>query len=647
MSGGRKRDRRHGPTIHRQGGMERRGGRPRKPQSVERRLFGLLKPYWRATAAGVLVSLAMTVVGLATPWPMKILIDDVFGPHQIFGLSKDGALALSVGLTLVVFMLSGALGLLQTQILIGLSQRLVANLRREVFSHVTRLSLRFHDERAAADSVYRLTNDTYAVQSVLLDAVVPLSSSILTLGGTMAIMIALDPQLAFLSLVSLPLAAFVTYRFTGRVREQSMALRDQEAEVYAHAEQTLGGIRTVQAFGREGYELERFSRRVGASRQAMMKLTRTQVLFGLAVDFVLAAGLALVTYVAARHALRGSLTPGEVLVFLAYAGGLYGPVSGLASLVRELQQSAVAAQRVFEVLDEQWLDRGYEHAAPTGTADGYLALREVDFSYSDGSEVLHGVDFAVRPGEMVALVGPTGAGKSTIASLLLRLYDPTSGRVELDGVDLRRLPLEWVRDQIAFVPQEPALFHASVRENIRYGRLDATDAEVDQAAREAGVLDELVQEGRDLDSPLGDGGVTLSGGQRQRVAIARAMLKDSPIVLMDEPTSALDAVTERALMDSFAHLFEGRTVVVIAHRLATVERADRIFVVRDGRIVQQGSHSSLVHRHGLYAELHAARFGQTGDAATQPRVRPMVFLDDPPEGLSLDTDAPAHEMEPA
>jgi ABC-type multidrug transport system fused ATPase/permease subunit len=589
----------------------------------------------------------MTVVGLATPWPMKILIDDVFGPHQIFGLSQDGALALSVGLTLVIFLLSGALGLVQTQILIGLSQSLVANLRREVFSHVTRLSLRFHDERAAADSVYRLTNDTYAVQSVLLDAVVPLSSSVLTLAGTLGIMIALDVELALLSLVSLPLAAFVTYRFTGRVREQSMALRDQEAEVYTHAEQTLGGIRTVQAFGREGYELERFSKRVGASRTAMMKLTRTQVLFGLAVDFVLAAGLALVTFVAARHAIHGQLTPGEVLVFLAYAGGLYGPVSGMASLVRELQQSAVAAQRVFEVLDEQWLDRGHEHEAPRPKAQGYLAVREVGFAYSEDAPVLDGIDFMVRPGEMVALVGPTGAGKSTIASLLLRLYDPTTGRVELDGIDLRELPLEWVRDQIAFVPQEPALFHASVRENIRYGRLDATDAEVDQAAREAGILDELADAGRDLDSPLGDGGVTLSGGQRQRVAIARALLKDSPIVLMDEPTSALDAMTERALMESFERLFSGRTVIVIAHRLATVERADRIFVVRDGQIVQQGSHSSLVDRHGLYNELHAARFGQQDGGVPRPRIRPMVFLDDPPDGLSLDTDAPAHELEPA
>ena len=635
------RERRHGPTIPRGPAIERRGdARKVAYRSVERRMFNLLRPYRWQAAGGVAITLSMTLVGLAQPWPVKILIDDVFGPHHLFGLSHEAALVVSVALTMLLFVVSGALGLFQTQVLMGLAQRLVQNLRREVFAHATRLSLRYHDDTTAADSVYRLTNDTYAVQSVLLDAVVPLASSVLMLGGTLVIMLTLDAQLALLALVSLPLAALVTHRFSKRVREQSLHLRDQEAEVYAHAEQTLGGIRTVQAFGREGYEIDRFAHRANNSRRAFLRLTRTQVLFGLAVDFVLAAGLGLVTYVAGLHALHGDLTPGEVLVFLAYAGSLYGPVSGLASLVRELQQSAAAAQRVFELLDEPWLDRSTGQAAPSPRAAGHLAMRGVGFRYLEDQEVLSDIDLEVRPGEMIALVGPTGAGKSTIASLLLRLYDPTTGRVELDGESMSELPLQWVREQIAFVPQEPALFHSSVRENIRYGRLDATDEEVEQAAAEAGVLDELEADSRGLDATLGDGGVTLSGGQRQRVAIARALLRDAPVVVMDEPTSALDAVTERRIMDSFDRLLAGRAAVVIAHRLATVERADRILVIEGGRIVQSGTHAELVGRQGLYSEMHAARFGGEAPPEKQgfrePRVRPIVFLDEPADLPPLD-----------
>jgi len=608
----RRADRRAGPTVFRSHPIERRGRSGSGPElSVERRLFGLIRPYRRQAAAGIGVTLAMTLLGLAQPWPVKILIDNVFGPHSILGLERDGALALSVGLTMVIFLLAGSLGLLQTHLLIGLSQSLVQNLRREVFAHLTRVPLRYHDQRTAADGVYRIANDTYAVQSILLDALVPLSSALLMLGGTIVVMILLDPFLALLSLASVPLAALVTHRFTARVRRESLDLRDREAGVYEHAEQTLAAIRTVQAFGRERFELTRFIDRAGASRESMLRLTRTQVLFGFAVDLVLSVGLGLVTWVAAKHALAGQLTPGEVLVFLAYAGSLYGPVAGLASLVRELQQSAAAAQRVFEALDEPWLDRGDEHEPPVDRVEGRLAIREVSFAYSEEQEVLHSVSLEIERGQMVALVGPTGAGKSTIASLVLRLNDPVEGSVELDGIDLRELPLDWLREQIAYIPQEPTLFHASVRENIRYGRLDATDEEVEQAAAAANVLDELVADSRGLDTPLGDRGVTLSSGQRQRVAIARAMLKDAPIVIMDEPTSALDAVTEQAVMESFDRLLEGRTALVIAHRLATVRTADRIYVVQDGRIEQSGRHDELLGEGGLYGRLHSARFGGT------------------------------------
>jgi ABC-type multidrug transport system fused ATPase/permease subunit len=442
-------------------------------------------------------------------------------------------------------------------------------------------------------------------------------------------MLALDVELTFLALASVPFAALATRRFTGRIRVASLALRDREAAVYAHAEQTLGEIRVVQAFGRERYESTRFAERARASRDAYMSLTQTQVLFGLAVDFILSAGLGVVTWVAARHALAGGMTAGEVLVFVAYAASLYGPVSGLAGIVRELQHAAASAQRVFELLDEPWLDQALDKPIPARRARGELTVRAVRFSYTPERRVLWDISFTARPGELIALVGPTGAGKSTLMSLLLRLHDPTEGRIEIDGVDLRDVPLPWLRQQIALVPQEPTLFPASVRENIRYGRLDATDEEVERAAAAAKILDELRDDPRGIDAPLGDGGITLSGGQRQRVAIARALVRDAPIVLLDEPTSALDASTEERISESLGELLVGRTAIVIAHRLDTVRRADRILVLDKGRIFQAGTHEELRHERGLYRRLHEARFGGA-EEPPDPRGDPLAITEPTP-----------------
>jgi ABC-type multidrug transport system fused ATPase/permease subunit len=295
-------------------------------------------------------------------------------------------------------------------------------------------------------------------------------------------------------------------------------------------------------------------------------------------------------------------------VFLAYAGMLYTPVSELAGVFGELQEASASAQRVFEVLDVPTPPEPEGAVPPADRAEGRLELAGVRFGYDPVHPVLDGVDLVVEPGRTVAMVGPTGAGKSTVLSLLLRLYDPDEGAVLLDGHDLRSLPSAWVRDQLALVPQDPMLFPVSVRENIRYGRLDASDAEVEEAARKANILEELVEDPRGLDAPVGDRGVTLSGGQRQRVAIARAFLKDAPVILLDEPTSALDAGTEALVMEALWRLLEGRTCVVVAHRLSTVEEADRVVVVDEGRVVQHGTHRQLLRRRGIYRELHAARF---------------------------------------
>jgi ATP-binding cassette subfamily B protein/subfamily B ATP-binding cassette protein MsbA len=589
---------------------------PTKGASVERRLFRYLRPYWRGVLAAFGITVSAVLVGLAKPWPTKILVDDVLGTEQLFGFGKQAALAASVLLTLVIFLVSGALGILQTRVVTGLSQRLLQDMRGQLFGHLTRLSLRFHDERGIGDTAYRVTTDTYAVQSILLNGLLPTAAALFQLIGTLVIMIRLDVQLALLALVSAPIAIVVTKRFGTFIRRYSLEYTQRESDVYTHAEQALAGIRTVQAFAREQYETNRFQGHVAASRTAMMRLVTLQTLFGLAISGILALGMATVTWFAAQRAISGELSTGEVLVILAYAGGLFGPISGLTSVFADLQKAAAGAGRVFEVLDLPQPPNTAAIADVPDRAKGHIRMEGVGFAYSPGVPVLADIDLEAKPGQLVALVGPTGAGKSTLASLVLRLYDPDEGRVLLDGVDLRDLPLEWVREQVAFVPQEPLLFPISVRENIRYGRLEATDDEVEQAARDANILDELLVDPRGLDAPLGERGVTLSGGQRQRVALARAFLRDSPVVLLDEPTSALDAGTEMLIMDALDRLAANRTTIVIAHRLATVHRANRVIVLEHGRLTQIGTHRQLIRRRGRYRDLHEARFGPERAAAS-------------------------------
>ncbi|CAN5386117.1 ABC transporter transmembrane domain-containing protein [soil metagenome] len=579
---------------------------------VELRLLGLLRPHIRTVMGGLGITLGITLVGLAKPWPTKVLVDDVLGGGSLLGLSPRAALAVAVASTILLFIASGLLGLLQIRVLFDLTQRLIADLRGQTFDHLARLSLRFHDARGIGDSAYRLSADTYALHNVVLGGVVPLASAVLTLIGIFAVMAALDLSLALLSIACVPAAAVVTRRFGQRIRNASQVVRERESDVYTQAEQTLAGIRAVQAFAREPYETARFTERAESSRGAMIRLVTEQTLFGLAVDAVLGLGIAAVTWVAATRALDGQLTIGEVLVFLAYAGTLYAPVSELAGVFGEMQEAAASAQRVFDVLDEPRPPEPVGAVPPAIRATGRLSFHGVGFGYDHDHPVLHELNLVIEPGATVAVVGPTGAGKSTVLSLLLRLYDPDDGSVRLDGHDLRSLPTDWLRHQIALVPQDPMLFGASVRDNIRYGRLDATDAEIEEAARQANILEELLDDPRGLDAPIGDRGVTLSGGQRQRVAIARAFLRDAAVIILDEPTSALDAGTEALVMEALWRLRQGRTCVVIAHRLSSVEGADEVVVMDGGRVVQQGTHEQLVAHPGLYRRLHAKRFESGG-----------------------------------
>jgi ATP-binding cassette subfamily B protein len=502
---------------------------------------------------------------------------------------------------------------------ITLGERVVSDLRRDVFAHVTRLSPAFFDHAQSGEIVSRLTADATQIKSVVgATASVALRNIILGLGAV-AMMVVTSPKLSMLVIAAIPVIVLPLVAFGRSVRRKSRMAQDTLADAAAYASEQIGSVRTLQAFTNERLVTQKFAGAVEQAFSAARESVFARSFLTFFAIFTIFASVVAVLWFGSRDVLSGAMSPGTLGQFLLYSVFAAGALGALSEVWGELSQAAGAAERLTELLAEQPAIAAPLRPKPLpATARGAVEFRDVSFSYPVRPDraAVHGLSFAVKPGETVAIVGPSGAGKSTIFSLILRFYDPDSGAILVDGVDVREADPDAVRGRVAIVPQDVTIFAASAADNIAFGRPGATEAEIEAAAKAALADEFILKLENGYDTQVGEKGVTLSGGQRQRVAIARAILRDAPILLLDEATSALDAESETLVQTALEHLMQGRTTLVIAHRLATVLKADRILVIEEGRIVEEGTHRSLVKKGGTYARLAKLQF-DTGASAFQ------------------------------
>lgn len=584
-----------------------------------------------AIVAGLVLILASSGVGLLAPWPVAIVVDSVAGNRPApLGLSELAAsispssprvalLAILCSALLLIHLLQGFLNVASTWSLVSVGLRMVFRLRCDLFNHIQRLSLRFHDSTPVGDSLYRVAWDSYAVQSIFNTGLIPALTASLTLVGIVAVMISRDVLVTGVALLmALPLIWLVR-RLDKPMNERSMRVHEMESQVSTRVQETLSGIRAVQAFGREDYEGARFRDHAESSLRANLRLTVFQTFSQAVVGLTLAAGTALIVWIGAYRAIQGKLTAGDIVLMVAYIGMLFKPLEALAFVAANVQGAVAGARRVFTVLDStpDIADAPGAIELP-GRAAGLIELRGVSFAYVQDRPALREVSLGIAPGSTVALVGPSGAGKTTLVSLLMRFYDPHAGSILLDGHDLRGLTVSSLRRNIALVLQDPVLFGSTIGENIAYGLPDATPREIEDAARAAGAHEFIAALPGGYDTRISERGTSLSGGQRQRLSIARAFLKNAPVLIMDEPTSALDAQTENELLEAMERLKHGRTTIIIAHRLSTIRNADKIVVMDRGRVVEVGTHADLLDRGGLYSRLHQVQFRSQPVNAPQP-----------------------------
>ncbi|HKS31202.1 MAG TPA: ABC transporter ATP-binding protein, partial [Chthoniobacterales bacterium] len=469
-----------------------------------------------------------------------------------------------------------------------------------------RLSLTFHDTRRSADSSFRVAYDSQAIQTIYNKGFTNIFTSGITLVGTFVIMLRLDWQLTLLSLVIIPFLIGTIYFFANRIRRESTSIQEHESAVLTQAQEGLSAIRMVHAFGREEFEVSQFHQQARGSLQANLRLNATNVKSALVISTLVVIATAGMYYLGTMHVLRGTLSLGSLLVFTAYLLMLYQPLESLTYTAWAMEGATAGARRCFEILDRQDDVVDSPNAVVLEKTKGAISFQNASFGYDSTREILSNVNLEIEPNQIVALVGGTGAGKSTLISLVPRFYDPTEGRLTLDGRDIREITKKSLRQQIAIVLQDTLLFSTTVRENIAYGRPDATEDEIREAAQRA-QADEFISRLPDAyESQVGERGGHLSVGQRQRIGIARAFLKNAPILLLDEPTSALDPTTESAIMETIKELMRGRTTIIITHRIATIHEVDQILVLDNGRVVEQGRGPELVARGGVYAKLYAS-----------------------------------------
>ena len=584
---------------------------------------------WRELSAVVVVMFIGVAFAVLGPWPMKVLVDNVLKGQPMspaitrivsslpYADTRDHLAVWCVGATIILFLAGWALSMLGAFFGISLGQRIASDLAADLFAHLQRMSLRFHARNPNGDLVHRVTNDCAAASIIVKDALLPVIASLISLVSMFWIMWRMDWVLTLISLTILPIMIIAFRRYAEPMMQRTYEQHEEEGRMYAVVEETLSAMPVVQAFGREEINDRRLRDSSAAVISATLAATDVQLWFKIFMGVATAAGTAGILWLGALRVASGGFTVGDMLVFIAYLGALYAPLQSIMYTTSTIQGAAGSARRVLEVLRTAHEVGDSATATSLGRVEGLLKLENISVGYETDRPVLKDVSLEVRPGQTVAIVGPTGAGKTTLVSLAPRFLDPWSGRVTIDGKNLRDVTLRSLRRNVALVLQEPFLFPISVADNIAYGRPDATRGEIEAAARAANAHGFIERLPNGYDTIIGERGATLSGGERQRLSIARALLVDAPVLILDEPTSALDAETETLLLQALERLTAGRTTLIIAHRLSTIRNADRIIVLDHGQIAEQGTHHELLARGGLYASfcaVHATDPGGDGGA---------------------------------
>jgi ATP-binding cassette subfamily B protein/subfamily B ATP-binding cassette protein MsbA len=574
--------------------------------SIYRRVLRYYRPFLGQTILGLFLSLVGVGLNLLKPWPFKLIVDDFLRPGPAVRTDWRNWIPLLCLALVLIQVFWGMMNWITNYLFVKIGLQALLKLRTDLYSCLQSLSLKFHDARRSSDSSFRVAYDSQSVQTIYNKGFTNIFASVITLIGTFLIMLRLDWQLTMVSLAIVPLVVGTIYLFAQRIRRESTTIQEQESAVLTQAQEGLSSIRMVHAFGREEFEVRQFHQQARQSLQANLRLTLTNVNSALVISTLMVVGTAAMYYIGSLHVLAGTLTLGSLLVFSAYLLMLYQPLESLTYTTWAMEGATAGAKRCFEVLDREDDVRDSPNAVAISSAKGEIAFESVNFGYSGDRHVLRDIDLRIEPNQIVGLVGGTGAGKSTLMSLVPRFYDPSTGFVMLDDRDVREITKKSLRAQIGIVLQDTLLFSTTVRENIAYGRPDATEEEIIEAARRA-QADEFIRQMPDgYTSPVGERGGHLSVGQRQRIGIARAFLKNAPVLLLDEPTSALDPVTEAAIMETIQELMHGRTTLIATHRLATIHGLDQIIVLEHGRVVEKGRGPELIARGGIYAKLYAS-----------------------------------------
>ena len=568
------------------------------------RLLAYIKPYKKRLAAAVVCIIMAAGANLYLPWIIKDMIDDVLMSKDMLMLNLIAAGILVVMFTRGVFYYG------QSYLVSYVGQRVIIDVRSVLFRKFQKMPLSYYDKQQTGTVMSYITNDVSAMQSAIVDNLIELVTESSILIGSLAMMIYLDWKLRLLTLMTIPLVGFAMKIFGRKLKRSSTVIQERAAEITSLLQESISAIRVVKSFVRETYEIRRFEEQNWKNFQAAMKNVKLTSLLTPTVEFLAAIAVTFIVWFGGYEVVNEVITAGELVAFLTYAVNLANPVKRLSRVYAAIQKAMAAADRVFEVMDLDEKITDVPGAKPLPPIKGEVEFKDITFSYKEGQPALQHISLKAEPGQMIALVGPSGSGKSTIANLIPRFYDVDSGTISIDGHDIRQVTADSLREQIGLVPQETMLFSTTVMENIRYGRLDATDEEVVEAARAANAEEFIKDLPEGYDTKLGERGLNLSGGQRQRLAIARAILKNPRVLILDEATSALDTESEKIVQDALDKLMVGRTSFVIAHRLSTIFNADQIFVVENGHLREHGTHEELLAAGGLYSNLYNIQFRQ-------------------------------------